>query len=373
MVFTDLDVLAVGRGRARRLGGVRPATGTAPPHTRLRASWRAPPDAARASRPSSPSRAPTPNPSPTSRPCAERPSCTISSSGRLSLEWADARLVRDDPAKTLDTEPAPSVLLLPELLRGDRPGRAARSTSFRPTSCRARKARRRWRRSRARGVSVRVLTNSLESTEANLVHAGYAKRREDAAPGGRAALRAQGPTAVTKPNDEKAGLGVELAARPAREDLRGRTASRIFVGSFNFDLRSALLNTEMGLVIDSPALAQRLAEVFDSTGAPRRVRGPAPARRRWHGMDRADRLGREAPRDRARGGLVPALRGRGAVAAPGRLDALVPRPRAQNGSCLLDVPLLILRNRRARACAKKAHSGHESSGAFAASANDSRG
>jgi len=41
--------------------------------------------------------------------------------------------------------------------------------------------------------------------------------------------------------------------------------SRIFVGSFNFDQRSARLNTEMGLVIDSPALAQQLAEAFDKT------------------------------------------------------------------------------------------------------------
>jgi putative cardiolipin synthase len=43
--------------------------------------------------------------------------------------------------------------------------------------------------------------------------------------------------------------------------------SRIFVGSFNFDQRSARLNTEMGLVIDSPTLARQLAERFD-TAAP---------------------------------------------------------------------------------------------------------
>ena len=40
---------------------------------------------------------------------------------------------------------------------------------------------------------------------------------------------------------------------------------RVFVGSFNFDPRSARINTEMGLVIDSPALAQGLARVFDTT------------------------------------------------------------------------------------------------------------
>ena len=40
--------------------------------------------------------------------------------------------------------------------------------------------------------------------------------------------------------------------------------NRIFVGSFNFDQRSARLNTEMGLVIDSPTLARALAEAFDT-------------------------------------------------------------------------------------------------------------
>jgi putative cardiolipin synthase len=37
----------------------------------------------------------------------------------------------------------------------------------------------------------------------------------------------------------------------------------VFVGSFNFDPRSALLNTEMGLVVQSPALAARIAVIFD--------------------------------------------------------------------------------------------------------------
>lgn len=35
---------------------------------------------------------------------------------------------------------------------------------------------------------------------------------------------------------------------------------RVFIGSFNFDARSVRLNTEMGLVIDSPGLAQSVAE-----------------------------------------------------------------------------------------------------------------
>jgi putative cardiolipin synthase len=41
--------------------------------------------------------------------------------------------------------------------------------------------------------------------------------------------------------------------------------ARVFIGSFNFDPRSAKLNTEMGFVIDSPALAQQIADAFHST------------------------------------------------------------------------------------------------------------
>jgi putative cardiolipin synthase len=38
--------------------------------------------------------------------------------------------------------------------------------------------------------------------------------------------------------------------------------ARVFIGSFNFDPRSARLNTEMGFLIDSPALARRIANAF---------------------------------------------------------------------------------------------------------------
>jgi putative cardiolipin synthase len=41
--------------------------------------------------------------------------------------------------------------------------------------------------------------------------------------------------------------------------------ARIFVGSFNFDQRSAHLNTEMGMVIDSTAIASQLGDFFEKT------------------------------------------------------------------------------------------------------------
>src|SRR5690625_7989109 len=38
---------------------------------------------------------------------------------------------------------------------------------------------------------------------------------------------------------------------------------RLFVGSFNFDPRSALLNTELGFVIHSPKLATQVSQLFE--------------------------------------------------------------------------------------------------------------
>ena len=74
------------------------------------------------------------------------------------------------------------------------------------------------------------------------------------------------PTAAEASAKSKGRYGVSSSA-----GLHAKTfavdRNRIFVGSFNFDQRSALLNTEMGLVIESPVLAQRLAAFFD-TDAP---------------------------------------------------------------------------------------------------------
>ncbi len=53
-----------------------------------------------------------------------------------------------------------------------------------------------------------------------------------------------------------------------RRYVRRYDGSRAVVGSFNFDPRSAELNTGMGFVVDSPTLAGRIHAVFE-TGVPR--------------------------------------------------------------------------------------------------------
>jgi putative cardiolipin synthase len=201
--------------------------------------------------------------------------------GQLALEWTLARLVHDDPAKTLDTTGGTDVLLFPELVRTiGRPEQTLDLVSpyFVPgeegTAALVAMAR--------GGVKVRVLTNSLASAEANVVHSGYAKRRKDLLRAG-VQLYEIKTTAVEEAREEKVRFGSSSSAA-----LHAKTfavdGSRVFVGSFNFDPRSARLNTEMGLVIDSQTLARALAERFD-TAVPRvayEVRlGPDGHRLEW--------------------------------------------------------------------------------------------
>ena len=180
--------------------------------------------------------------------------------GRLAVEWTDARLVYDDPAKTLDTEHRTDELLMTRLL--ETIGHPATqfeliSPYFVPMASGTATL----EALAGRGVNVRVLTNALESTDVAAVHAGYAKRRQ-------ALLRAGIRLYELKRGDVSKPTGDTKIGGSSSASLHAKTfqldGNRMFVGSFNFDPRSARLNTEMGLVIDSPAMAQRLRAFFDT-------------------------------------------------------------------------------------------------------------
>lgn len=175
--------------------------------------------------------------------------------GTLPLEWTAVRLISDPPSKVLDRADRDELLMqkFAAIFGTPRttvdlvspyfvPGRTGTSLFSG------------WAR---RGVRVRVLTNSLEATDVALVHAGYRKRREDLLEAGVALyeLRARGTPAT---RGAFGSSGSSLHAKTFAVD-----GSRVFIGSFNFDPRSAELNTEMGFVIDSRELARGMAVVFD--------------------------------------------------------------------------------------------------------------
>jgi len=112
-----------------------------------------------------------------------------------------------------------------------------------------------------RGVTVRILTNSLAASEAKSVFSGYGKRRQVLLQAGIKLYEIKSTAAnVTVESGDRFGSG-------ASSGLHAKTLAvdglRIFVGSFNLDPRSARLNTELGLVINDPVLAQGLTRFFE--------------------------------------------------------------------------------------------------------------
>lgn len=101
------------------------------------------------------------------------------------------------------------------------------------------------------GVKITVVTNSLAATDEPLVYAGYARYRLEILKLG-VVLYEVSPTL-----SQRSGQLGEFGKTTGR--LHGKTAviddKRVFIGSMNLDGRSASLNTEIGLVIDSPEIA----------------------------------------------------------------------------------------------------------------------
>jgi cardiolipin synthase C len=179
---------------------------------------------------------------------------------KLNFEWTTAELIYDDPAKTLDTTERTDVLLLPELVRKIGPVEKTLdivSPYFIPGAAGTEQL----VALAKRGITVRILTNSLATSEAKSVHSGYAKRRRDLLQGGVRLYEIKGTAAQHAEESGRrfgSGSSTGLHAKTLAVDSR-----RIFVGSFNLDPRSARLNTELGLVISSPALAQGLTRFFE--------------------------------------------------------------------------------------------------------------
>ena len=179
----------------------------------------------------------------------------------LKMEWAVTQMISDDPAKGLGR--ATAERLFPRQLKGviGQPASHLEMVMayFVPTTAGVNSL----ISMAKRGVKIRIVTNSLEATDGPYVHAGYAKRRKALLETGIELyeLRRLSP-------DSKASKGSGSASGSSGSSLHAKTfavdGKRVFVGSFNFDPRSAKLNTELGFVIDSPQLADQIANTFEA-------------------------------------------------------------------------------------------------------------
>ncbi|QIK42220.1 phospholipase D family protein [Pontivivens nitratireducens] len=180
--------------------------------------------------------------------------------GTLALEWTSADLISDDPDKIMGR--ASEAELFTTRLRDAMKPIEHRFDGVTPYFVPGERGQEAFASLRERGVAVRMLTNSLEATNMLPVHAGYSKRRKDLLRMGVGLFELRAQAAAPSDGDKLARLG------SSGSNLHAKTfavdGARIFIGSFNFDPRSAMLNTEMGLVIESERMAQALHHAFDT-------------------------------------------------------------------------------------------------------------
>jgi putative cardiolipin synthase len=176
---------------------------------------------------------------------------------RLAIQWGTVRMVSDDPAKGLGLA-SEDDLMWPRLLRVmKQPRRSLELVSpyFVPGEAGVAHLAELARQ----GVKVTVVTNSLEATDVAAVHAGYARRRKDLLEAGVALFEMKRVPSALAAQERRIGSS-------SASSLHAKTfavdRSTVFVGSFNFDPRSARLNTELGFVIESPPMAAAVSDAI---------------------------------------------------------------------------------------------------------------
>ena len=113
-----------------------------------------------------------------------------------------------------------------------------------------------------KGIKVRVITNSLSSTDGIMAQSGYARKRIELLKGGvelyelKSDVKTDASRSLRRGAKAKSGLHAKTYIFDREE---------VFIGSFNFDQRSANINSEVGVIYQIPEMARYIAEsAFDT-------------------------------------------------------------------------------------------------------------
>jgi len=112
-----------------------------------------------------------------------------------------------------------------------------------------------------KGVRVKILTNSLSSNDVAIVHAGYAKYREDLLRNGVELYEMNKKLTRAQRKKKKGVGGSSKASLHAKVFVLDR--EQVFIGSLNLDPRSFYENSEIGLILNSSEIAEGMAKGFD--------------------------------------------------------------------------------------------------------------
>ena len=178
---------------------------------------------------------------------------------RESLVWAPGRIIADDPEAITHRKAADDVVTF---IRGRVVELKEELLAEAPYFVLPARAQATIKALHGRGVRVRVLTNSLASNNQLAAHSCYAKTRRRLLENGMELYELRPDTDAFR-SGWALGSGRSRAALHTKAMVFDRKA--VFIGSFNLDPRSAVINTEAGLYIESRELAERLT-AYMATG-----------------------------------------------------------------------------------------------------------
>ncbi|ENX31146.1 MULTISPECIES: phospholipase D family protein [Acinetobacter] len=186
----------------------------------------------------------------------------------IQLDWVEAEVVKDPPSKIKAKAKTEEHLNFQLLQRLEKPEQSVDIVSayFVPEKIGAD----RLKKLANENIKVRVLTNSFKANDVAVVHAFYAKYRQDLLENGvqlyefLAAPEANHLNANTEEISKKAKVSLKGLSRSSlHAKLMALDQKQVFIGSFNFDPRSAYLNTEIGVLLNSPSLARAVHDTMD--------------------------------------------------------------------------------------------------------------
>ena len=188
-------------------------------------------------------------------------------SGRLPLVWAHAQLICDSPDKKKVESNAMVGRLMHRAVARAAMAVQSELLMVTPYLIPGDEGMQMFKDLRQRKVHVRVLTSSLESSTVLLAQAGYMHYRVPLLENGVELYEIRSLLGNARGSGETTAI-----SRYGNYSLHAKLfvfdRQQLFIGSMNFDQRSMHLNTEIGLIIDSPALAQQIAARFDAMVQP---------------------------------------------------------------------------------------------------------
>ena len=188
-------------------------------------------------------------------------------SGRLPLIWAHAQVIYDSPDKKKVESGAMVGRLMQQAVANAAMAVHSELLMVTPYLIPGNEGMQLFKALRLRNVRVRILTNSLESSTILLAQSGYMHYRVPLLENGVELFEIRSLLGNVKGSGQTAAI-----SRYGNYSLHAKLLvfdrQRVFIGSMNFDQRSMRINTEIGLIIDSPALAQQIVARFEAMVQP---------------------------------------------------------------------------------------------------------